>query len=77
LADRVATLLSRTPLVRRPDQGARVVVRLALDPAFGTRTGEFISSTPFAGLMPAIPAVHDVALRRRLWEATEALLGPT
>jgi short-subunit dehydrogenase len=35
---------------------------------------EFISSTPLAGLLPAIPAVRGGALRRRLWEATEALL---
>jgi NAD(P)-dependent dehydrogenase (short-subunit alcohol dehydrogenase family) len=74
MADRVATSLSRTPLVRRPEQGARVLVRLATDPEFATRTGEFISSTPLAGLLPTIPAVRDVALRQRLWEATEALL---
>lgn len=73
-ADRVATALSRTPLVRRPEQGARVLVRLATDPAFATRSGEFISSTPLAGLLPKIPAVRDVALRQQLWEATEALL---
>ena len=73
--DRVATALSRTPLVRRPEQGARVLVRLATDPAFATRTGEFISSTPLAGLLPDILAIRDVALRRRLWEATEALLS--
>jgi retinol dehydrogenase-12 len=73
--DRVATALSRTPLVRRPEQGARVLVRLATDPAFTTRTGEFISSTPLAGLLPDILAIRDVALRRRLWEATEALLS--
>ncbi len=77
MADRVATALSRTPLVRRPEQGARVLVRLATDPAFATRTGAFISSTPLAGLLPTIPAVRDAALRRRLWEATEALLATT
>jgi NAD(P)-dependent dehydrogenase (short-subunit alcohol dehydrogenase family) len=75
MADRVATALSRTPLVRRPEQGARVLVRLATDPAFATRTGEFISSTPLAGIVPAIPALRDVPLRRRLWDATEALLA--
>jgi NAD(P)-dependent dehydrogenase (short-subunit alcohol dehydrogenase family) len=74
LADRVASALSHTFLVRRPDQGARVLVRLATDPAFGTRTGEFVSSTPLAGILPAIPAVRDVGLRRRLWGATEAVL---
>ncbi|MDQ1395066.1 MAG: hypothetical protein QOG64_325 [Acidimicrobiaceae bacterium] len=77
MADRVARTLSRTPLVRRPEQGARVLVRLATDPAFATRTGEFISSTPLAGLVPAIPSVRDVDLRRRLWEATERLLART
>jgi retinol dehydrogenase-12 len=76
-ADRVAKALSRTPLVRRPEQGARVLVRLATDPAFAIRTGDFVSSTPLAGLLPKIPAVRDVALRRRLWEATEALLSAT
>jgi NAD(P)-dependent dehydrogenase (short-subunit alcohol dehydrogenase family) len=76
-ADRVAKALSRTPLVRRPDQGARVLVRLASDPDFATRTGEFISSTPLAGFVPKMPVVRDATLRRRLWEATEALLSET
>lgn len=74
-AEWVATVLSRTPIVRRPEQGARVLVRLATDPDFATRTGEFISSTPFAGLLPQIPAVRDASLRHRLWAATEALLA--
>jgi retinol dehydrogenase-12 len=74
LPDRVASALSRTPLVRRPEQGARVLVRLATDPAFASRTGEFISSTPLAGVLPTIAAVRDEALRRRLWDRTEALL---
>src|SRR4051795_10742561 len=75
LADRVATSLSRTPLVRRPEQGARVLVRLATDPAFASRTGQFISSTPLAGLLPTIPSVRDAALRHRLWDATDELLS--
>jgi retinol dehydrogenase 12 len=73
-ADRVASALSHTPVVRRPEQGARVLVRLATDPARAAATGEFISSTPLAGLLPTIPAVRDTQLRRRLWEATESLL---
>ena len=75
-ADRMAQRLSSTPLVRRPEQGARVLVRLATDPDYATRTGRFVSSTPGAGIMPTIPAVKDVELRRRLWKATERLLGP-
>lgn len=77
VADRVSKALSHTPLVRRPDQGAQVLVRLATDPAFATRSGEFISSTPLAGLLPTIPALRDGELRRKLWQATEALLDAT
>lgn len=75
LADRVATRLSSTPLVRRPEQGARVLVRLATSSEFAKRTGQFVSSTPLAGVLPAIPATRDVTLRRRLWETTEDLLA--
>jgi len=64
-------------LVRRPDQGARVLVRLATDPTYATRTGEFISSTPLADLWPKIPAVRNAALRQQLWDATETLLNTT
>ena len=77
VTDRIANALSHTALVRRPDQGARVLVRLATDPVFATRTGEFISSTPLAGLLPTIPAVRNAELRRHLWEATDALLNAT
>jgi len=73
----LATALSHAPLVRRPEQGAPVLVRLATDPAFATRTGAFISRTPPAGLLPTIPAVRDVARRRELWAVTEALLNAT
>jgi NAD(P)-dependent dehydrogenase (short-subunit alcohol dehydrogenase family) len=72
--ERMLAALSRTPFVRRPDQGARVLVRLATDPAFASRSGEFISSTPLAPLVPSIPATRDLSLRRRLWEETEKLL---
>lgn len=54
-----------------------MLVRLATDTDFATRSGEFISSTPLAGLLPKIPAVREVALRHRLWKTTEALLTTT
>src|SRR3954463_14615486 len=69
--ERLATRLSSTPLMRRPEQGAKVVVRLSTDPEFSTRTGAFISSTPGAGIVPAIPSLSDVELRHRLWQVTE------
>lgn len=74
LAHRVATTASLTPLVRRPEQGAEVLVRLATDPEFAVSTGRFVSSTPGANLLPPIPAVQDEDLRRRLWEVTEKVL---
>jgi hypothetical protein len=52
-----------------------VLVRLATDPAFATRTGEFISSTPGAGFVPMIPATRQEAMRQQLWDATEQLLN--
>ena len=67
--------MSRTPFVRRPEQGARILVKLATDPRYATRTGEFISSTLGANLMPAIPALRDRRLRRRLWEVTEEFVA--
>jgi hypothetical protein len=54
-----------------------VLVQLATDPEFATRTGEFISSTPLAGLVPPIPSVSDIALRKHLWSKTEELFDAT
>ena len=38
-------------------------------------TGRFFSSTPGAGLLPAVAALSDGELRARLWERTAALVG--
>jgi NAD(P)-dependent dehydrogenase (short-subunit alcohol dehydrogenase family) len=67
-------LLSRTPLVRRPEQGAAVVVRLACDPAMTGRTGEFHSSTPGGSLLPPTPRRRDRALQTATYEAVSALV---
>ncbi len=75
LAARTLAALSHTPVIRRPEQGAQVLVRLATDPELASTTGQFVSSTPLAGLLPTIPAVRDTKLRSRLWDATEALLA--
>ena len=71
---RLAALASRTPLVRRPEQGARLALRLALDPQYAGVTGGFFSSTPGAGLLPAHPARRDRELQRRLWDKTAELV---
>ena len=72
-----SSLLARTPLVRRPEQGAAVVVRLASDPAMQGSTGGFHSSTPGAGLMPRDGRLRDTDLQRRLVAAVTELLDVT
>jgi NAD(P)-dependent dehydrogenase (short-subunit alcohol dehydrogenase family) len=67
-------LLARTPMVRRPEQGAAVVVRLASDPAMEGRTGGFFSSTPGASLLPRDGRLRDAELQRAVWEAATVLL---
>ncbi|MFL6206755.1 MAG: SDR family NAD(P)-dependent oxidoreductase [Acidimicrobiales bacterium] len=70
-----STLLARTPLVRRPEQGAAVVVRLASDPAQQGQTGGFHTSTPGAGLLPRDGRLRDRDLQRRVFAAATELLG--
>jgi len=67
-------LLARTPIVRRPEQGAAVVVRLACDPDIEGQTGGFHTSTPGAGLMPRDRRLRDANLQRRVFDATAELL---
>lgn len=77
LGGAVDRLLTRTPLLRTPEQGARVVVKLASDPQMEGVTGRFFTSTPGAGLLPSVRAVGDEALQRRVWERTCELVGLT
>jgi NAD(P)-dependent dehydrogenase (short-subunit alcohol dehydrogenase family) len=73
-ATRLAALASRTPLVRRPDQGAALAIRLAVEPQYEGVTGGFFSSTPGAGLLPPHPSRRDRDLQRELWDATAELV---
>ena len=72
---RVANVLSVTPFVRRPAQGAAMAIALALDSKYDGVTGEFFSSTPGAGLLPPHPARKDGDLQRALWDATDRLVN--
>ena len=67
-------LLARTPLVRRPEQGAAIVVRLASEPALEGQTGGFHSSTPGAGFVPRDGRLRDADLQQRVWSAATELL---
>jgi retinol dehydrogenase-12 len=74
-ADRLFKALSATPLVRRPDQGARVLVRAATDPSLAGVTGRFFSSTPGAGFLPTSGRRRDPAVAARVYERTREVLG--
>jgi len=74
-AVRLSRLVSRSPLMRRPEQGARMGLRLVLDPTLAGVSGRFFTSTPGAGLVPAVASRGDVPLQRELWEASAELVG--
>ncbi|WP_445186817.1 SDR family NAD(P)-dependent oxidoreductase [Pseudonocardia sp. Cha107L01] len=74
-AQRVATFLARTPFVRRPEQGARMGLRLVLDPALDGVSGQFFTSTPGARLLPSVAARNDARYQRELWDRSAELVG--
>ena len=71
---RAGNLLARTPLIRRPEQGARMGIRLVLDPAFADTTGGFYSSTPGARFVPTLAVLKDDAFRRAAWDRSADLV---
>ncbi|MES9535770.1 SDR family NAD(P)-dependent oxidoreductase [Spirillospora sp. NPDC049024] len=73
--ERVMGLFSRTPVLRTPEQGARMALRLALDEEFEGRSGGYYSSTPGAGMLPTVGALKDPQLRRAVWDRSARLVG--
>jgi NAD(P)-dependent dehydrogenase (short-subunit alcohol dehydrogenase family) len=73
----LAPRLTRTPFVRTPDQGARMIVKLADDPSLAEVSGQFFSSVPGARMLPRHRALRDVELQRRVWDRTAELVGLT
>lgn len=71
---RVGGVLSRTPLVRTPHQGARMSIKLAIDPTIDV-SGRFFTSTPAARVLPLVGALGDRELQRELWDRTEEWLS--
>jgi NAD(P)-dependent dehydrogenase (short-subunit alcohol dehydrogenase family) len=72
---RVLDTIARTPLMRRPEQGAAMGLRLVLDPALVDVTGQFFTSTPGAGLLPTARSRRDRDYQRAAWERTTELVG--
>jgi NAD(P)-dependent dehydrogenase (short-subunit alcohol dehydrogenase family) len=54
-----------------PERGARIVVKLATDPEFGTTSGAHVSRG--GDVKPDTAQVADVELQERLWAETAAL----
>jgi NAD(P)-dependent dehydrogenase (short-subunit alcohol dehydrogenase family) len=71
-ADRV---LTKTPLLRTPEQGARILVKLATDPSLAGVSGRYFPSTPGSRFIPLRPATRDAALQRKIWDRTAELVG--
>jgi hypothetical protein len=68
-------MLARTPLLNRPDQGARMGLRLVLDPELTTTSGEFFTSTPGLRFLPATAPRRDLDYQRAIWEKSAELVG--
>lgn len=74
-AERASGLISRTPAVRTPEQGARMALELATDEKYEGCSGGFYSSAPGAGLLPRAGALKDRELRKAVWRASAHLVG--
>jgi retinol dehydrogenase-12 len=72
---RIAGAAQRTPVVRTAEQGARMSIRVATDPALESTTGGFFSSTPGAAMLPPVAARRDTLLQGRVWDRTAELVG--
>lgn len=74
-AGQVGGWLSRTPVLRRPEQGARMALRLATERRFEGCSGGFYSSTPGARALPGARTLKDRALQKAVWERSSHLVG--
>lgn len=71
--ERLTRLASVSPLVRTPEQGARMLVHLA-DDLSPERTGGFYTSTPGAWLLPVATPRRDPAIAARVYERSRELV---
>ncbi|AHH19968.1 putative oxidoreductase, SDR-family [Nocardia nova SH22a] len=65
----------RAHLLRRPEQGARMGLRLILDPGLEGVSGEFFTSTPGLRLLPPVRAMTEYELQRQIWHRSAELVG--
>lgn len=74
-AQRMSDLLSATPFIRTPAQGARMLIHLAADGDAADQHGRFRSSTPGATLLPTTGPRRHQRVAKRVYERTAELLG--
>jgi len=72
---RADQVLTKTPLLRTPEQGARILVKLATDPSLAGVSGRYFPSTPGSRFIPRRPATRDAALQQRIWDRTAELVA--
>ena len=72
---KIGTLLSRTPLIRTPEQGARKMIELATTPRITGGDGGFHTSTPGGRFIPRRRIRDDRAAVRSVYERTCQLVG--
>lgn len=72
---RIGTLVSKTPLLRTPEQGARKMIELATSPRITGGDGGFHTSTPGGRFIPRRRIRNDRAMVRTVYERTCALVG--
>lgn len=70
-----ASVVARTPIVRTPEQGARMGIRLVLDDSLDETTGQFFTSTPGLRFLPVVSARRDRDLQRHIFDRTTQLVG--
>jgi NAD(P)-dependent dehydrogenase (short-subunit alcohol dehydrogenase family) len=71
--ERLMRMMARTPLVRTPERGARMPVKVAVDERF--ESGRLYPSMAGARLLPVVAARKDADLRAAVWERSAALVG--
>jgi NAD(P)-dependent dehydrogenase (short-subunit alcohol dehydrogenase family) len=76
-AERIGHLLSSTPFVRTPEQGARMLVHLASSYEVDGMSGQFRSSTPGGNRLPTAGPRRDPAVARQVYERTCEMLEVT
>lgn len=72
---RVERAMAKVKLTYLPEQGARLGITLASDPALAEVSGRFFTTTPGMRFLPPTPRSRNAALRREAWEKSAQLVG--